>query len=128
MVGLGAFSWEGRGLGFGGGCRDWRAVAGRGGLTSSTRVLKITPLSLAYKVVCKLSKFGHRQAFAYPDVCLRTDIVSGKALLLGQCSWWMLLPLPLFPKESVGREGRHCVYLPGPLSRERRFTGYIANP
>ena len=38
----------------------------------------------------------------------------------------MPLPLPLSPKESVGRQGRHFVYLPGPLSRERRFTGYIA--
>ena len=46
----------------------------------------------------------------------------------GQCIRWMPLPLPLFPKESVGREGRHFVYLPGTLSRERRFTGYIAIP
>ena len=46
----------------------------------------------------------------------------------GKCIWWMPLPQPLCPKESVGREGRCFVYLPGPLFRERRFTGYIANP
>ena len=51
-----------------------------------------------------------------------------KPPLLGQCIWWMPLPLPLRPKESIGRQGRHFVHLPGPLSRERRFTRYIANP
>ena len=71
---------------------------------------------------------GHPQACAYPDVCLCTDTVSGKAPLLAQCIWWMPLLLPLCLKESVGRLGRHFVYLPGPLSQERRFTGHIANP
>ena len=44
-MGLGAFSWEGRGWGFGAGCKA-------GDLTSAIRVLKITPLILAYKLLC----------------------------------------------------------------------------
>ena len=54
--------------------------------------------------------------------------VYGLTLYLGNSPSWgkvsggYPLPLPLRPKESVGRQGRHFVYLPGPLSQERRFT------
>ena len=39
----------------------------------------------------------------------------GKLPLLGQGIWWIPLPLPLRPKESIGRQGRLFVYLPGPI-------------
>ena len=55
--------------------------------------------------------FEHHQACVYPDACLRTDVVSRKAPLLGQGIWWTPSPLPLCPKESVGWQGRHlCIY------------------
>ena len=57
---------------------------------------------------------GHPQACVYPDACLRSDIVSGNAPLLGQGIWWTPLPLPLPPKESVGchscRAEALCIY------------------
>ena len=62
-----------------------------------------------------MASLGHPQACAYPDVCLRTDSVSGKAPLLGQCIWWMPLPLPLCPKESVRAGGQTLCVSTRPL-------------
>ena len=44
------------------------------------------------------SLVGHPQTCVYPDVCLRTDIVSGKLPLPGQGIWWIPLPFLLVPR------------------------------
>ena len=46
---------------------------------------------------------GHPQACVYSDACLRSDIISGKAPLLGQGIWWTPLPHPL-PRRAAGQK------------------------
>ena len=59
-----------------------------------------------------LNNWGHPQTCDYPDVCLRTDIVSGKLPLLGrQGIWWIPLPFLLVPRNLWGgRADTSCIY------------------
>ena len=74
-------------------------------------------------------KIAPPQTCVYLDVCLGIAHVSGKAPPSGQGVWQIHNVSPLFALQIPwGEGGRYIVYLPDPLSRERRFTRYMGNP
>ena len=71
--GLGALSWEGRGWGVGGGCK------GTGNLTSSIRVLQLTPLILAYTLRSEIiARFIQQTLFYVAEMGFSGRMVPGQ--------------------------------------------------
>ena len=71
----------------------------------AARIRSMTPFTASRareQAAPQVSIIGHPQACLYPDACLRSDIVSGKAPLLGQGIWWTPLPLPGGRADALG--------------------------